>query len=395
MENLSLITLSILLLTAYILDLTLSRTQIPTVIVLLLIGWFISQIFFLLNITDIPNFQNLLPIMGTLGLILIVLEGSFELKIERDKIKYIIRSMKSAILSFIIIVFSLSLIFHIIFQTEFKKALINTVPLSVISSSIAIPSASNLTTHLREFVIYESSLSDILGIISFNFISQAAESFDLSTIFSMLFQLLLMVLISISSTAFLISMLGKLNHQVKFIPLILMLVLIYSIAKILHLPSLIFILIFGLSIANFNKIHRFLNLKFVKLEEVEEEIGKFQNLVIELTFLVRSFFFLLFGYTLETKEILKPDVLLLSVVITALIIGTRYLTLKIIGEQIIPLIYIAPRGLINILLFISISPNLGIPKINQALITQVIILTNLYMVFGLIKSSREKGTQSF
>ncbi|CUU01143.1 NhaP-type Na+/H+ or K+/H+ antiporter [Candidatus Thermokryptus mobilis] len=395
MENLSLITLSILLLTAYILDLTLSRIQIPPVIILLLIGWFISQIFFLLNITDIPNFQNLLPIMGTLGLILIVLEGSFELKIERDKIKYIIRSMTSALLSVIIIIFSLSLIFHIIFQTEFKKALINTVPLSVISSSIAIPSASNLTTHLREFVIYESSLSDILGIISFNFISQAVESFDLSTIFSMLFQLLLMVLISISSTAFLISLLGKLNHPVKFIPLILMIILIYSIAKILHLPALIFILIFGLSLANFNKIHRSLNLKFVKLEEVEEEIGKFQNLVIELTFLVRSFFFLLFGYTLETKEILKPEVLLLSVVITALIIGTRYLTLKIVGEQIIPLIYIAPRGLINILLFISISPNLGIPKINQALITQVIILTNLYMVFGLIKSSREKGTQSF
>jgi len=71
------ITICTLLLIAYIFDLTSSKTKVPSVILLLLLGWLVQQGSLLFKI-NIPDLTALLPILGTVGLILIVLEGSLE-----------------------------------------------------------------------------------------------------------------------------------------------------------------------------------------------------------------------------------------------------------------------------------------------------------------------------
>jgi Kef-type K+ transport system membrane component KefB len=60
-----------LLLVAYLFDLTASRTQIPSVILLLVLGWFVRETTLLLDI-EIPDLTSTLPILGTIGLILII-----------------------------------------------------------------------------------------------------------------------------------------------------------------------------------------------------------------------------------------------------------------------------------------------------------------------------------
>lgn len=74
-----LITICALLLLAYIFDITSSKTKIPSVILLLLLGWTVNKITQVFNI-NVPNLESVLPIIGTIGLILIVLEGSLELE---------------------------------------------------------------------------------------------------------------------------------------------------------------------------------------------------------------------------------------------------------------------------------------------------------------------------
>ena len=49
-----------------------------------------------------------------------------------------------------------------------------------------------------------------------------------------------------------------------------------------------------------------------------------------------------------------------------------------------PLLFVAPRGLITILLFIGIPEALNLPLVNKALIIQVIVLTAFIMMFGLM-----------
>jgi hypothetical protein len=105
-----------------------------------------------------------------MGLILIVLDGAMELEVDRSKLPLVGKSFFMALLPIIIIS---GLLGWIIYQIDgivsFKDALVNAIPFAVISSAIAIPSSRNLDAANREFVTYESSFSDILGVIFFNF----------------------------------------------------------------------------------------------------------------------------------------------------------------------------------------------------------------------------------
>ena len=104
MELTVIITLSALLLIAYIFDLSAKKTRIPSVILLLVLGFGVGQLMNMLQI-PIPNLQPVLPILGTIGLILIVLEGSLELKLHPSKVgliqKSILGSFITSILAFI------------------------------------------------------------------------------------------------------------------------------------------------------------------------------------------------------------------------------------------------------------------------------------------------------
>ena len=76
------ITLCVLVLLSYFFDLTSKKTRIPSVILLLLVGWGVRQISYYLDI-NVPDLSEILPIVGTIGLILIVLEGSMELELSK------------------------------------------------------------------------------------------------------------------------------------------------------------------------------------------------------------------------------------------------------------------------------------------------------------------------
>ena len=62
----------------------------------------------------------------------------------------------------------------------------------------------------------------------------------------------------------------------------------------------------------------------------------------------------------------------------------RLIFLKIFRFSALPLLFIAPRGLITILLFLSIPISSTISLVNQSLVTQVIIATAFIMMVGLM-----------
>ena len=72
----------VLLLLAYAFDVSAAFTKIPSVILLLLLGSIVRYVTTSLNIV-IPDLNPFLPVLGTIGLILIVLEGSLDLEINR------------------------------------------------------------------------------------------------------------------------------------------------------------------------------------------------------------------------------------------------------------------------------------------------------------------------
>lgn len=279
-----------LLLIAYIFDLTFSRTRIPSVILLLLLGFIMKQIVLFMHI-QLPDFSGILAVTGSLGLILIVLEGSLELELNRSKFSLIKKSFIGALLSMFVVAFVLAGIFYYFFDYPFQDCLVNAIPFCVISSAIAIPSVKNLRRYDKEFIIYESSLSDIFSVLFFNFIIQNT-SIGLSSFGNFGVQLLIMIVVSFVATIALSYLLNNIEHQIKFVPIILLVILIYEVSVVYHLPSLIFILILGLFLGNLNELKHLKWLARLRPDEMETAVQRFKGLTIEAAFLIRAVFFL-------------------------------------------------------------------------------------------------------
>lgn len=382
------ITICILLILAYVFDITSSKTKIPSVILLLLLGWTVGQVTKNLEIPT-PNLDPILPILGTVGLILIVLEGSLELELNKSKFSFVGKASLIAFLPMLLFSFGLAFAFQYIGNTTFKIGLANAIPFAIISSAIAIPSGQNLISKNKEFITYESSLSDIFGVIFFNFIT-LNDNISTKSIGYFLLELFIILLISFVSTIGLAYLLSKINHNVKFAPIILTVVLIYALSKVYHLPALIFILLFGLFLGNLDEIKHNRFIQKLRPEILNGEVHKFKELITEIAFLVRSLFFLLFGYLIQSSELLNGETIWWALCITITLFLIRLLFLKLFRETIKPIVFIAPRGLITILLFLSIPVSQNIEIANKSLVIQVIILTALVMMFGLMINKKNE-----
>lgn len=377
------ITISILLLLAYVFDITASKTKIPSVILLLLLGFGAKLVTESLNIS-IPNLNPILPILGTIGLILIVLEGSLELEINKSKLPLILKSSIVALIPLLVISFGIAYYLNHFEHLPLKLALASAIPIGIISSAIAIPSARNLLNNEKEFITYESSLSDIFGVIFFNFIT-LNDNIGSKTFGNFSLELLTMLGLSFVATLLLAGFLNKIQHHIKFVPMIILVLLIYGIAKLFHLPALIFILIFGLFIGNIDQLRHYKFIQKFHPVNFTKDVHKFREITTELAFLIRALFFMLFGFLIDLGDVLNSETILFALCITLGIFIVRFMILKIFKLQTNPLVFIAPRGLITILLFLSIPISQQIEQIDKSLIIQVIILSALIMMIGLMR----------
>ncbi len=382
-----LITFSSLLIIAFFFDITSSRTKIPSAILLLVLGWAVRETTTAMHI-EMPDMSKVLPVLGTIGLILIVLEGSLELRLNKERLPLV---SKSAIIAFFpILLFSFGLAYAFDYYTGvgIKNGLANAIPLAVISSAIAIPSAKHLHERDREFVTYESSLSDIFGVIFFNFIT-LNEHIGAGSFVSFIVELVIMLAITLIATLLLAFLLSKIDHHIKYTPIILMVLLVYSIAKLYHLPALVFILLLGLFLGNLNQLTHLPVIKKLKPEVLEDEVPKFGELTMEIAFLIRATFFILFGYMIKTSELLHGATLEWSIPITTGIFALRFIFLKYFRLPTYPLLFLAPRGLITILLFLSIPLAQKCALANESLIIQVILFSALIMMTGLVTTRKK------
>jgi hypothetical protein len=376
----TIITLCVLILIAYAFDLSSKHTKIPTVLLLLILGWAVHQAtdFFKLKV---PDLNPILPLFGTVGLILIVLEGGRELELNKSKKGILAKSALSGLIPAVILFLIIGAGFSYYSGQSFVDGIINAIPLCIISSSVAIPTAKNLEKSEREFVIYESSWSDIFGVIIFNFFT-ANEVINLMAVGNFFLQMLIMFVVSLIASIGLAFLIKKIDHHVKFIPIITIAILIYVISYVYDLPALIFILIFGLLL---NNLEEFKNISFIKKlnpEKLDSEVHRFREVVGEITFLIRTLFFLLFGFVINARSLLDPTSLIIAGSIIAAILIIRIIHLKIAGMPLSPLLFIAPRGLITVLLFLSIPISRQIHFVNEVVLMQIILMSAIIMMIG-------------
>ena len=143
-------------------------------------------------------------------------------------------------------------------------------------------------------------------------------------------------------------------------------------------------------VGHLDKLKRFKWIEKLVTYNPEKEVEMFTVLTIEGTFLIRSLFFLVFGYLLEASELFNPSTALWALGMVAGVFAIRVVQLLLSRLPLKPLSFISPRGLITILLFLYITPEQSIDIVNKSLIIQVIVFTVLIMTFGMMFSGAKK-----
>lgn len=382
-----LITLSILIILSYFFDILAKWVRIPSVIFLLVSGILIN---FIWKKIGLPAYdvKNLLEIFGTVGLILIVLEGSLDLELSKNKLQIIKKSLLTSALPVILGSIAIAYIILYFYGGSFKIAWLNAIPIAIISSAVAIPSAANFEKNKKEFIVYESSFSDIIGIMVFNFalldnVGSAASflTFGLNTVY--------IVLISLICSIILFVFLHFVKLHLKFIFTFAVLILVYALVKKLHLPSLLLVMFFGLLLNNYKLIQFDWIQKWLKEDKFDKELEQLKSITGESAFLIRTFFFLLFGFSLDIQSLSDISIWQNALIIILCLFVLRTIILRfVVKDFLYPSLFIAPKGLINVLLFYSIPLDKRIFGFAESSLFAIIIISLLLMMGGTVFKPR-------
>jgi potassium/hydrogen antiporter len=392
MTNYIILALCIIVILSYIFDITSKYTRIPGVIFLILLG-IGMQVFVKSTGMVMPNIRPILPVVGTLGLIMIVMEASLDIQLKKNKKKLILKSVSSAVILFVVSVIVLTYLFINMTGISVRDAILNAIPLSIISGSVAIPAAFSLSSGDKEFIVYESAFCDILGIMIFDLVLLGQSSVG-AWIINLFVDGLITIIIALISTASLAILLHKTRYHVNYVIILTSIIFIYSLAKLFNLPALLLILVFGLVLSNNQMLENEIVKVYVDFRKFREDIGSFKKILGELTFLVKSFFFIIFGFYSKIEGLFYLRNILTGLIITAGIFLLRWLFLKFVFKlPAVPLVFFAPRGLITILLFMSIPLALRSPLMNEELITIVIFFSIIVLMIGNMLHESKKTPQ--
>ncbi len=399
MEYYIIICASLIIILSYLYGRISERTNIPSVLLLIVSGIIAREAVaftsfghtkILSTIAEI----KLIELLGTLGLIMIVLEAALDLKITKERLPLIFKAFLSGLLVLLATNFGIAgILYFTITGFNFLQAMTYACPLAILSSAIVIPSVVNLHEESKEFHIYDSTFSDILGIMLFYFLIELAEPTSKAVVVGdFLGGLVITIFTSVLFSYVLVYVFQNMETKVKLFLMIAVLLLLYSVGKMMHLSSLIIILVFGLILSNpklffIGPLKRLLDKKALK-----GIFETFHLITMESAFVVRTFFFFIFGFSVSIASLFDLRVAIISGAIIVVIYVLRGVILAFLlqASRVKLATLIAPRGLITLLLFYSIPDELKNESFNSGILLFVIIISSLLMTYGLVKSGGKK-----
>jgi cell volume regulation protein A len=386
--NWILFALSSVVLASYLFDFISSRSRIPSVVMLIASGIGIQLLFTFMG-WEIAFVSTILPLLGTLGLVLIVLEGALELRLSKESKGLIIRSTLMAIVGILLTASLIALCLHSYYETTWRQAWLLATPFAVISSAVAIPAANVLSKKNKDFVVYESALSDIFGVLLFYALLDNKGGIT-STIFTVVGGIGLSTAIGASFGILMVFMIQRIEAHVRFIPMIFALVLVYALSKFLHLAPLVTVFSVGIILNNLPALQLLPGLHSLQAKSFETDLDAFKHLTAEFTFVVRTFFFILLGYSTDLSDLAHLDAWVITGIILVIVFAGRELIIRaFVGSKTQPLIWFAPRGLITVLLFLSIPKAAQIVDFPNGALMLTVLGSILIMTFGSIFNPKQ------
>ncbi len=298
-----------LLVLAFVANRLSKLTRVPDVIVLLLIGITIGPI---LHWVHSQTFEGAIHVLGMLALILILFEGGLELRL-RQALRYFPAGLLLVLLSFGLSMGLVALIGRALLHLAWNDCLLMGAALGCTSGAIVIPALQQMVVAepVKITLTIEAALGEVIAVLIVGSMLNMVPNHPLLTGMAADFSqnIVLAVVLGVTVGA----MWSRLWPLVAGLPysniLNLGVVLgVFAIARYAGGSGLLGVLIFGITLAN-----------MPRTPHTTRQGARMVAFHAELSFLVRSFFFVMLGIVAEfvSREYIVPILGILAALVLA------------------------------------------------------------------------------
>jgi len=149
------------------------------------------------------------------------------------------------------------------------------------------------------------------------------------------------------------------------------------------------VLSFGLLLNNADQIRTPWFRKYFLYPTFDFDLKQLFQLSAESAFLMRTFFFVLFGFSMDVYQLQSLPLLLSGGGILLAVYLIRFIYIKLVSHtDMMPELVLIPRGLISVLLYYNLPKELKIKGVETGLLFMVILGTSIVMSLGLFFSKK-------
>ncbi len=295
--------IGLMLFFAHFLSLQFSKTNIPDVLVLMLVGIVIGP---LLGIVTPDDFGKIGSLIATIALVLILFEGGTTLNLDVLG-KSLGTTGLLAMVSFVLTAAIVAAIGFYMLHLELLPAILLGVTLGNTSSAVVIPMVNSLKMSDKPgtVLVLESALTDVLSIVCVFALLQIHTEGGVvpgRLVGTVLASLIFAAVIGLLGGIGWLMVLGKVRNFPNTISSTLAYVfIVYGLTEMLGYSGAIAALALGVSLTNFQKFHLYripyIDKSIVPLNEIDLAFYR------EAVFLLKTYFFVYLGISIHFSDV--------------------------------------------------------------------------------------------
>ena len=370
------------------------KTKISAVIILIAFGFLLGPVFGLLDVSEESVIKSILPFIASIALIFLLFDGGFEFDIFR-----VAREIpKSMLFTFLVFILGTAFISGFIVISLGWGIMSGALLGAVVGGSsgavvISLMEKTKFRKETKSLVTVESTLTDALVIITaviiIQLITEVAGNFTIGTIAG-LFLSSFSNAIVLGILAGMIWIIFSNKFEMANYSYMLMLALLFGLFAVTEEvggSGGIAVFTFGIVLGNAKKMA-----KFAKLESINPVSRTSKLFQEEVTFFIRTFFFVYVGL-LMSISFFTIDVFLISIGIIMLVLIARWAITRLLlpelpGNDKHIVIAMMPRGLAAaVVATLPIRSGIVLDNFQEYVFT-VILLTNIIATIGIFLFDR-------
>jgi cell volume regulation protein A len=364
-------------------------TRVPDIIVLLLIGILLGPV---LHWVNPQAFAPAIHVLGMLALILILFEGGLELRL-RQVLRYFPAGLLLVVLSFGLSMGLVALVVRGLLHLSWTDGLLMGAALGCTSGAIVIPALQQMVVAepIKITLTIEAALGEVIAVLIVGSMLNLTPSQSMLTGMASDFsQNVLVALILGVMLGALWSRLWPVTAAFPYSNILNLGVVlgVYAVSRYAGGSGLLGVLVFGLTLTN-----------MPRTPHMTRQGARMLAFHSEVSFLVRSFFFVMLGVVAEfvSRRYFIPILGILAALVLARYLGvqgSRWAVRDVERAQTELLFWMLPRGLVTAVLALEIVESRGAAfAFLPAMAFTVVLVTNLFIIWAAVRAGQSVVTQ--